>query len=285
MTVRPMPERALQAQKFGQVRAEEQAIVQAIKKHREMKTKTALVARATSLVESHSGLAIFLAVLCLAFAVNYAFFGPGSDGGSGLGGTGRFGGESGLGGTGKTPDSGPTFKLGANDHEETRQQDNDNSVEYVARRADEPAVEFDVTTLRLNLDPVPAGNVSALPAIDGVAITVLVNEIVLDELSGASPDVVEMLQNDKDKIFANALVSSDEILHGLMTAEAESSLIASNADIETDSGIRNRISMPVRPERPDRLNIPSRVTSVPRAAIPAPPPVRPMRTLSSLLNR
>jgi len=61
--------------------------------------------KAAAWVENHTWMSLLLVVLCLAFAVNLYFWGPGSDGGSGLGGTGLYGGESGLGGTGKSPDS------------------------------------------------------------------------------------------------------------------------------------------------------------------------------------
>ena len=74
-----------------------------------------LTTRATALVENHSLLATLLAALCLAFAINLFLTGPGSDGGSGFGGTGKFPGESGFGGTGKTPNDGSGLKLGAND--------------------------------------------------------------------------------------------------------------------------------------------------------------------------
>lgn len=250
--------------------------------------KPTATAKATALVEQHSTLATLLAVLCLAFAVSF-FFGPGSDGGSGLGGTGKFGGESGLGGTGKTPDSGPSFKLGAN------HADQDDGLESQTTRraggqgpdkAQAPVliatvtdVPFDIKSLRLSPDPV----IASTDHQDTSDILDLVNAI---DLESEEPAIDAILQAEKDTIYTNALVSSLDILDGLMVAEAETSLqLAASATVaDTDSNIRSRVSMPVRPERPDRLSVPTRVTAVPRTAIPKPPPVRPMRTLSTLLN-
>lgn len=264
-----------------------------------MKPRKASIAQKTAtLIESHSTLAILLAVLCLAFAVNFSFFGPGSDGGSGLGGTGKFGGESGLGGTGKTPDSGPSFKLGADDSE-----DRDNALDRdgvpgtgYRKHADDTDTfrtgemlasledRFDVERLRLSLaDPVPAP-ADRTPVVHEPDVAALVNAVDLDVNDNA---ISQMLAQEKATISNNALVSSLDVLDGLMLAEAETrmTLATGQAEEHGDVNTRSRVNMPVRPERPDRLSVPTRVTAVPRTAIPTPPPVRPMRTLSSLLNR
>jgi len=260
--------------------------------------------KAVALVENHSILASLLAVLCLVFAVNFFLTGPGSDGGSGLGGTGKFGGESGFGGTGKTPDSG--FKLGSNDSDQDAQ--NNRASEYlipsyspadalddelglgrekvVAAMVPTPKPEFDVDALRLSPDMpvVPVNEEFPTEKID-----VMVANVQLDIPAVA---IDSALDDQRNVIVEDTLVASLDILNSLMLAESEtalpleSAMVASAASGDNDSqSIRQRIAVPVRPERPDRFNMPGRVAPVQRANIPAPPPVRPMRTLSTLLNK
>lgn len=242
--------------------------------------KANISTKAAAWVENHTWMSLLLIVLCLSFAVNLYFGGPGSDGGSGLGGTGLYGGESGLGGTGKSPDSGPSFKLGANDQDSHTdlEKDSQGTVEVLAdigtarpAAPDEPFTGFDVNQLRLNKD-------SALPqvaSLQSTSVDVLVSVVDLSSL----PAILPELPNDLPE---NSLVTSRDILESLMLAEADMNLAVADAE---KASTRSRVAIPVRPERPDRLNVPTRITPVSRASIPAPPPVRPMRTLSSLLNR
>lgn len=256
-----------------------------------MKKHFLTTARTAVRTESRPFLAALLALLCLLFAVNYFLIGPGSDGGSGLGGTGKFGGESGLGGTGKTPDSGPSFKLGANDRDDSLRSSEDfivpdhDAVEAVdipeQQLADTDSTPaFDVSTLRLTPEKIPAlsrDNSDLNGAVDK-AIAGLVAKI---ELPGSSS--VDM-DSELARAASGALVSSQDVLAGLMLAESESELLA-NRDRALQVAARTRISMPSRPERPDRFSSPVRITPVQRVNIPSPPPVRPMRTLSTMLNK
>lgn len=282
--------------------------------------KADITSKAVTLVENHSFLATLLAALCLLFAVNYFLTGPGSDGGSGLGGTGKFGGESGFGGTGKSP--GSEFKLGANDGNEQEDQYTDYlTPEYsplddlhdelgIARNdavasdssyyinvskmiepvSETPKPAFDVTALRLSPEQLPAPVINTA---DQFTISDLVAnvELVLPTTDTAGMDtfMTTLLDNQRDGILADSLVASLDILNSLMVAENEASLQLASADVGSDivnsAAIRNRVAVPVRPERPDRFTMPTRVAPIQRVDVPAPPPVRPMRTLSSLLNK
>jgi hypothetical protein len=100
--------------------------------------------------------------------------------------------------------------------------------------------------------------------------------------------------SENDALSSDILVSSMDILSSLMLAEAENSLLLAIAegadsmqiaDANIKSMIRTKLVVPSRPERPDRFSIPARITPVQRAGLPSPPPVRPMRTFSSLLNK
>lgn len=262
-----------------------------------------LTSKAAELVENHSLLASLLAVLCLAFAVNFFLTGPGSDGGSGFGGTGKFGGESGFGGTGKTPDGG--LKLGADDTDDADHKQYDEysqspvystldalreeldrttveSTPIASLAAITPKPEFDVSALRLSPEPIPS-------PVNGKSGPTRIDSLVADvALPDAEPRMDGILQDEKAVIAADTLVASLDILNSLILAEAEAALQiaeAAPADSASDAAIRQRVSVPVRPERPDRFTVPTRITPVSRVDIPAPPPVRPMRTLSSLLNR
>ncbi len=301
-------------------------------------SKTNIAAKATSLVENHSFLATLLAMLCLAFAVNYFLLGPGSDGGSGFGGTGKAGGESGFGGTGKGPDTGPGFKLGANEQDSL---DNDDSfadtlmpdfdefqsayraenllaIQLPARSQDtaplpaEPA--FDVSMLRLTPMPNPLEKTQANNRPDkanNAGISSVIETITLAENKAIGevmdePNMDHIVDNEINQMANQTLFSSQDILNRLMLVEAQASIEqttgeqsimnGSTADSQTgidtsenialaDNTIRNRIALPARPERPDRLSVPARIDPVQRVNIPTPPPVRPMRTLSTLLNR
>lgn len=270
-----------------------------------------ITAKTTEMVENHSFVAMLLAALCLAFAVNYFMFGPGSDGGSGLGGTGKFGGESGLGGTGKGPDSGAGFKLGAteNDEQETftntlLPQNNDIEpiplldplLESIAQSMVSPNLEFDVKKLRLSLADVPVQErqnknsgvefLEANMAVKNNDVANLVEKITLEDTALIS----QFLSEEIEQATTQVLVSSLDILNGLMVAESQTRFESISENIDqnmslVNSSIRNRLSVPVRPERPDRFAGPARITPVQRIDIPAPPPVRPMRTLSTLLNK
>jgi hypothetical protein len=276
-------------------------------------SSTNIAAKTSELVENHSFVAMLLAVLCLAFAVNYFLLGPGSDGGSGLGGTGKFGGESGLGGTGKGPDFGTGFKLGATDTNESESYkdylypsnveiDHSPLLESIAQSPTMPLPEFDVSNLRLSLADVPVqkrldkntamGSMGSfdknIAAID-IEATPLAENITFNNATGIS----QFLSEDVEQANAEVLVSSLDILNSLMLAEAQTRIEGNQRIADTangnltiaDSTIRNRVSVPVRPERPDRFTGPARITTVQRIDIPAAPPVRPMRTLSTLLNR
>lgn len=277
------------------------------------KSRESIAAKTTELVENHSILAGLLAVLCLVFAVNFYMTGPGSDGGSGLGGTGKFGGESGLGGTGKAPDPGSGFKLGATDIDDNQDFARDlddhlqalENADSISVDSDASLLAFDVHSLRLSPESVMSPPVTPIP---NTEIPVIAN-MAIDATNELPTLAIEVDQTQLlfDKVFegeiaidssvvsaevytmsSQALVTSLEIMSSLMIAEADTSLqlaAADTAQSESDATIRNRVSLPVRPERPDRFAMPSRITPVQRVNIPAPPPVRPMRTLSSILNR
>ena len=301
------------------------------------RSTTSIASKATTLVENHSLVASLLAVLCLAFAVNYFLVGPGSDGGSGFGGTGKAGGESGFGGTGKGPDIGPGFKLGANDQDSANSQDSlidtlnpgfdefrdgGNSEHSLAMSL--PALandngsipqtpEFDISMLKLTPQPdflaeITPDNHSAESLdtdISSIVETIsLVEGEVINEVK-ESTDFDSLVGAEINQLADETLLSSLDILNRLMLVEAQAKLLKSAAsnsstiDGDTqgitdlsnerialaDNTIRNRIALPARPERPDRLNVPGRIAPVQRVNIPSPPPVRPMRTLSTILNR
>lgn len=265
---------------------------------------TAISVKTAALVENHSLLFSLLAMLCLLFAVNFFLTGPGSDGGSGLGGTGRTGGESGFGGTGKAPDSGPGFKLSAYDNGDKEKNNEQNLIDGPADLHDEivqslldnqlaltDTTEFDVTMLRLTPEAIP-GSLTTDQADDLAIANNRVAALVQGtELTDQASAVDLALAGNMVNIASDTLGSSLDILDSLMLAEAEArvGLPVSDATIADDSTfdstMRTRVVMPVRPERPDRLSMPSRITPVQRVDIPAPPPVRPMRTLSAILNR
>lgn len=300
------------------------------------RSTTNIASKATTLVENHSLVASLLAVLCLAFAVNYFLVGPGSDGGSGFGGTGKAGGESGFGGTGKGPDMGPGFKLGANDQDSANGQDsltdtlpgfeefrdganseNSLAMSLPALASDNGAIsqtsEFDISMLKLTPQPdflaeITPDNRSAESVdtdISSIVETISLVEVkVIDEVK-ESTDFDSLVGTEINQLADETLLSSLDILNRLMLVEAQAKLLESTAsnnsaiDGDTqgitdlgnerialaDNTIRNRIALPARPERPDRLNVPARIAPVQRVNIPSPPPVRPMRTLSTILNR
>ena len=270
------------------------------------KPKTGIVVKTTELVENHNYLAILLAVLCMAFAVNLFLTGPGSDGGSGLGGTGKFGGESGLGGTGKAPDPGSAFKLGTADgsQEYDSLSDADDfskeleehfeaiSSDTMLAKDDLPIL--DVNSLRLTpqqFDTKLLKGTAILPSIRNGTIAVMPDATEAKSIAEATTNIdlhTGVNEAELVSMSSSALVTSFEIMSSLMTAQAEMAMqIATleSADTAVNSSIRNRVNKPVRPERPDRFNIPARISPVQRADIPTPPPVRPMRTLSGLLNQ
>ncbi len=292
--------------------------------------KKNIATKAATFVENHSFVASLLAVLCLAFAVNYYLVGPGSDGGSGLGGTGKAGGESGFGGTGKGPDTGPGFKLGANDQDSLNNRDSltetlipgfdeysdaDNTGKQLAVQLSEldrdnasanEGPKFDITMLKLT----PLANPIAKMAPDYRPETTPDLDISLAALKiiaegTESTELDNIVINEINQLANQTLPSSIDILNRLMLVEAEARLrestgsnpsandfddqVIGNLENENvalaDNTVRNRIALPARPERPDRLNVPARIAPVQRVNIPSPPPVRPMRTLSTILNR
>jgi hypothetical protein len=274
-------------------------------------SNSGIAVKATTLVENHTFLATVLAALCLLFAVNYYLIGPGSDGGSGLGGTGKYG-ESGLGGTGKTPDSGSGFKLGAADSADEESKDNSQqngisdqflipeksgsllftSEQLLANNLSATGYNaFDVNALRLAPQTFSKQDRTS----DLSEVSAMIAAITLDQTHGSSNRIeLESLLSENDALSSDILVSSMDILSSLMLAEAENSLLLAIAegadsmqiaDANIKSMIRTKLVVPSRPERPDRFSIPARITPVQRAGLPSPPPVRPMRTFSSLLNK
>ncbi|MDG2174864.1 MAG: hypothetical protein P8M72_01820 [Gammaproteobacteria bacterium] len=264
-------------------------------------SNSGIAVKATALVENHSFFATVLAVLCLLFAVNYYLTGPGSDGGSGLGGTGKYG-ESGLGGTGKTPDNGSGFKLGAADDRST-ENNNDSNTDYLDSLPFALDIEsvilltenstssernpFNVNALRLTPQSLSQDLTS-----EAKQVSAMIVAITLDQ----NPEQLafDNLLTINNTLSSDVLISSMDILNSLMIAEAENSLRLAAAegvdsvqiaDANIKAMIRTRLAVPVRPERPDRVSIPIRITPVQRIGLPSPPPVRPMRTLSTLLNR
>ena len=275
------------------------------------KSNSGIAVKATTLVENHTFLATVLAALCLLFAVNYYLTGPGSDGGSGLGGTGKYG-ESGLGGTGKTPDSGSGFKLGAADSADEESKDNSQqngisdqflipeksgsllftSEQLLANNLSATGYNaFDVNALRLAPQTFSKQDRTS----DLSEVSAMIAAITLDQTPGSSNRIeLESLLSENDALSSDILVSSMDILSSLMLAEAENSLLLAIAegadsmqiaDANIKSMIRTKLVVPSRPERPDRFSIPARITPVQRVGLPSPPPVRPMRTFSSLLNK
>ena len=274
-------------------------------------SNSGIAVKATTLVENHTFLATVLAALCLLFAVNYYLTGPGSDGGSGLGGTGKYG-ESGLGGTGKTPDSGSGFKLGAADSADEESKDNSQqngisdqflipeksgsllftSEQLLANNLSATEYNaFDVNALRLAPQTFSKQDLTS----DLSEVSAMIAAITLDQTPGSSNRIeLESLLSENDALSSDILVSSMDILSSLMLAEAENSLLLAIAegadsmqiaDANIKSMIRTKLVVPSRPERPDRFSIPARITPVQRVGLPSPPPVRPMRTFSSLLNK
>lgn len=283
--------------------------------------KPGIAVKTATLVENHSFLASLLAVLCLLFAINFYLTGPGSDGGSGLGGTGKFGGtgESGLGGTGMSPDPGTAFKLGAIDNEDQEYTDDlesvfdaiDTSFNKIAsdetledsassQLAGESLI-FAIDSFQLSPESLPVlafenvrENARENARDSQLATEVLNPDSELENVALVTNSDLELDTTEISKLTSESLISSLDILNSLMLAEAETSLqLAANSSLETinntsqviDTAIRNRIAVPVRPERPDRFTIPARIAPVQRVNVPAPPPVRPMRTFSTLLNR
>jgi len=278
-----------------------------------IQSKPGIAIKTATLVENHSFLAGLLAVLCLLFAINFYLTGPGSDGGSGLGGTGKFGGtgESGLGGTGMSPDPGSAFKLGAIDSDDQQYSDDLESVfDAIDTSLNEKAIDkareetdslqvaitdspiFAVDSLQLSPETLPVLSFENIR--DRQQATLALTPVpAMEVVTSVANTDLEIGNTEIREHASQSLISSFEILNSLMLAEAETSLhVAANTNLETinnasnalDSAIRTRITVPVRPERPDRFTIPARITPVQRVNVPAPPPVRPMRTLSTLLN-
>ena len=264
-------------------------------------SNSGIAVKATALVENHSFFATVLAVLCLLFAVNYYLTGPGSDGGSGLGGTGKYG-ESGLGGTGKTPDNGSGFKLGAADDKsnENNKEGNTDHLSSLPFALDiEPAnllteisTSSERNTFNVNALRLAPQSLSQDLTSEAREVSAMIAAITLDQ----NPEQLELdnLLTINNTLSSDVLISSMDILNSLMIAEAENSLrlaaaegvdSVQMADSNIKDMIRTRLAVPVRPERPDRFSIPTRITPVQRVGLPSPPPVRPMRTLSTLLNR
>jgi hypothetical protein len=271
-----------------------------------------IAAKATTLVENHTFLSTVLAALCLLFAVNYYLTGPGSDGGSGLGGTGKYG-ESGLGGTGKTPDNGSGFKLGAADNNADEKNNDNNQQNGITDQflVPEHLGSFPLTSEQLLADNLPATeqntfDVHALRLAplafskqdltgDVSEVSAMIAAITLDKTPDSpNRNELESLLTENNALSSDILVSSMDILSSLMLAETENSLrlaIAEGvdsmqiADANIKSMIRTKLVVPARPERPDRFSIPVRITPVQRVGLPSPPPVRPMRTFSTLLNK
>ena len=259
------------------------------------------------------GLLALLVLLCLAFVLNHLFIIPG-DGGSGIGGTGRFGGESGLGGTG-----GPVTNLGALGEDRKGNEGKDKDKESpgadgrvgteLARMGEAPPttsntsdsvdVQVDVAKLRLSPEPV------ALPSPALLRRTARAEHPLEESLRANSQQTLQQLKQvdteawtreqesqiartlaaDLTSAANSVVISSLEVTRQLMLAETstELELAAENRQDnafsllrdEADHEERRRLQLPVRPERPDRPSLPRR--SAPnRGSIPT-PPVRPLR--------
>ncbi len=259
-----------------------------------------LTARAAALVENHSLLATLLAAVCLTFAINLFLTGPGSDGGSGFGGTGKLPGESGFGGTGKSPNDGSGLKLGANDSDHDKdtltpleilrsQLKLDGAMDassptQIASLAATPIPDFDISVLRFSPE-MPLTTFTILDNTEQVVINELVASVNLDV---SENQINAILKSDRGDVAADTLVASLDILNILIVAETEAALQVNEtilADSSTsDVTIRHRVAVPIRPERPDRFVIPTRIAPIQRVDVIKPPPVRPMRTLSTLLS-
>jgi len=270
--------------------------------------KPTTTTRIAAQMENHSYLLSLLALLCLLFAVNF-FVGPG---GSGLGGTGKSGGESGFGGTGNLPDGGPGFSLGATDIHYDKDV---NDIQEMDMSGPSPKAGlvnpeenvdespyFDIAAIRLS--PVPEAMKATRP--DKSRVDTLIAEISLPELattSGHAPGLNNQPINQDTSLGSpdsSFLVTDADILNSLLLAEASVSLhselnamadssailaMEDSVDDDTDKAVRQRLALPARPERPDRINVPGRVNVIQRIDIPAAPPVRPMRTMSTLLSK
>lgn len=252
-------------------------------------------------------LAVMIGLLCAFLSYQVLFVSDPGDSGSGIGGTGRFGGESGVGGTGA-----PNPGLGALDNDNDAESDGDSFYQttpaMIADRAREPASEVvpvDVDSLRLSPDA------EELAALKG-RLEAVQRELdrslqrVADQSDLARADLAAIADHQaatvvfdpEDQLLsrdmrADMLIDSMEITRQLMLAETNSSLMvdlqpdavfsydqdenvgeAESTDVFTDD-TRRRLSVPARPERPDRPSMPRRSAPSQRA-IPT-PPVRPLR--------
>jgi hypothetical protein len=130
--------------------------------------------------------------------------------------------------------------------------------------------------------------VPTIDTADQLRINDLVAGVEINIPTAENADVNILLQDARDVIISDTLVASLDILNSLILAETEATLQIAEVgtvDSATDATIRNRIAVPVRPERPDRFAVPTRIKPIQRVDVPAPPPVRPMRTLSTILNK
>jgi hypothetical protein len=238
---------------------------------------------------------VLLLLLLLALGAQKLFFiDPGSDAGSGIGGTGKAGNEfggSGLGGTGK---SGGGLKLGAADDDESADS-GPASLEIVPQyeealagtamsvelKALLPRVE--VSTLRLTPEPLPALAVLRQQALvsrfDLAEFTVH-----LSKAETVSRELMQQIKAELDVLPSREQFAPPALQQNPLIAEAVSELDLPGFDTEgvgttavTIGQERNRLSLPVRPERPERPgNLSPRIMPVERVNLP-PPPVRPMR--------
>ena len=118
----------------------------------------------------------------------------------------------------------------------------------------------------------------------------IVNEIpAISNASGLEQSEITLTMksviDEDNKAFATAQIqSASQVIDSLMLAENQAleNILTDQTVANNDArSERSRINLPVRPERPDRVNIPSRINTVDRVNIPT-PPVRPMRTISTL---
>lgn len=233
---------------------------------------------------------LLLAALLWAFAGQWLISDPGSDGGSGIGGTGRLGsgvgGESGLGGTG-----GSYPGLGLVDPEQDEQGDSEQRLEALALRA--PAarqLQSPVAVEGLRLASAPAGLTIAAPRRETLVRDSLLESVPRlpvettpvptpaglaavpgPERFGIVRDsLAEELLNTAESGLQDSLTTGRELLLAQAFETQHDEMPESSAE-----GSRQRLLLPVRPERPDRPAISGRRPSIDRN-VPR-PPVRPMQ--------
>lgn len=230
-------------------------------------------------LSKHYMLVLLLMLLCALAAMNLFFDPSGGGEGSGIGGTGKFGGESGFGGTG-----GPMLKLGALDSEEKEAgHDLADGIEQASPQllalnaeslsapeaAVKPALEELIKPLpSLSLQREPQAIIARYEPTIGLIDVELPVEVISREVALAAPSLsVEPFEPSLEEERQLVALSQNKTY-----SDNAVNVIDVNGAVE-----RTRVNLPLRPDRPERPAVMSqRIAPVQRVAVP-PPPVRPMR--------